>query len=312
MYMSLVFDEEDLINSIYFVNMSYELGVYTIMSFLNRVVSCMKRLAPLELADHTWDNVGLLIESTKISHKNKVMLTIDLTMDVVQECIEQDIHVVVAYHPVIFQPLKRLVMDDHISRIVIRCIENGISVYSPHTSFDACDDGINDWIARGIGAGSRAPIQPTQIIQGQPSSTGMGRILTLNNPVPLSTIRDSMSSLFQVTHVRACISDRQKSSSLIQRIAICAGSGGSLFTSKLVFNNDIDLFITGEMSHHQMLSIMANPSNPSILLFEHTNTERGYLSQVVQPKLQQMLQELTGDGVSVLVSNMDSCPIEYI
>lgn len=272
------------------------------MSLLNRVVSCMKRIAPLELADHSWDNVGLLIESTKLATKNKVMLTIDLTIDVVQECVEQEIQVVIAYHPIIFHPFKRLVLDDTISRIVVKCIENGISVYSPHTSLDACNDGINDWIANGIGIGSSIPIQPTF----NESSTGMGRILTLNDPLLLSAIKNKLSNLFQVNQVRGCLSNRHESYP-IQRIAICAGAGGSLFT-KL---ENIDLFVTGELTHHQMLSITSNPSNPSILLFEHTNTERGYLGQILKPKLQQMLQESIQD-IDVIVSKRDSSPIKFI
>lgn len=31
------------------------------MSLLSKVTRCMKTIAPLELAEHAWDNVGVLV-----------------------------------------------------------------------------------------------------------------------------------------------------------------------------------------------------------------------------------------------------------
>lgn len=32
-------------------------------------------------------------------------------------------------------------------KIVAKCLENRIAVYSPHTSFDSIRGGVNDWLA---------------------------------------------------------------------------------------------------------------------------------------------------------------------
>lgn len=32
-----------------------------------------------------------------------------------------------------------------------RCLENKIAVFSPHTSFDSVQGGVNDWLAQAFG-----------------------------------------------------------------------------------------------------------------------------------------------------------------
>lgn len=36
-------------------------------------------------------------------------------------------------------------------RIAARCLEKGIAVYSPHTSYDALKGGVNDWLIEAFG-----------------------------------------------------------------------------------------------------------------------------------------------------------------
>jgi putative NIF3 family GTP cyclohydrolase 1 type 2 len=59
----------------------------------------------------------------------------------------------------------------------------------------------------------------------------------------------------------------------ISSIAVCAGSGASV----LVNAGKVDLWITGEMGHHEALD--CQEKNISVLLAEHSNTERGFLSR---------------------------------
>ena len=92
----------------------------------------METIAPLKLADASWDNVGLLVESP-LTTKKRVMLTIDFTEQVLNECIQKEIGVVVSYHPPIFTGMKRLNFDSLKSKLVLLAISNGISIYSPHS-----------------------------------------------------------------------------------------------------------------------------------------------------------------------------------
>ena len=57
----------------------------------------------------------------------------------------------------------------------------------------------------------------------------------------------------------------------IASVAVCAGSGASVLSHA----GKVDLWITGEMSHHEALDAQQNGT--SVLLAEHSNTERGFL-----------------------------------
>ena len=66
-----------------------------------------------------------------------------------------------------------------------------------------------------------------------------------------------------------------------------------------------DLWITGEMSHHEVLD--AVHSGTSVILCEHSNTERGFL-HVFAAKLSNLLE----NNVSVQVSIVDSDPLKIV
>jgi hypothetical protein len=121
---------------------------------LNTVLAQFKEYAPLHLADQSWDNVGLLVEP----HENnpsveRIFFTNDLTEPVLEEAIERQAQLIVSYHPPIFSGLKRLTQSSWKERIVLKCIRHGIAVYSPHTSWDAVDTGINNWLISAFGKG---------------------------------------------------------------------------------------------------------------------------------------------------------------
>lgn len=110
------------------------------------------RLAPLSLAE-PWDNVGLLVGEDRGELTGPVLLTIDLTETVLAEAEQMKCSAIIAYHPPIFAPIKRLVCSDTKQRLVHRAIRAGMSIYSPHTALDATQDGLNDWLISGFGSG---------------------------------------------------------------------------------------------------------------------------------------------------------------
>lgn len=118
--------------------------------FTRAVVNAVRRLYPESLADKTWDNTGLLLEAPfnpARRQKNRVLLTIDLTKAVADEAIEQKVSIVVAYHPIIFRGLKSITLGDTQQQSLMRLAAEGISVYSPHSAFDAAPHGLGDWLA---------------------------------------------------------------------------------------------------------------------------------------------------------------------
>jgi len=128
---------------------------------LSRAVELLSELAPLRFAE-SWDNVGLVLGVAPTGATpptvERALCTIDLTDAVLDEAIARRAGLVVAYHPPIFSPLKKLDGTAGGGGPLLRAAAERIAVYSPHTALDAAPGGVNDWLAAGVGQGATAPL----------------------------------------------------------------------------------------------------------------------------------------------------------
>lgn len=104
--------------------------------FVNDVVVAVESIAPLKLADTTWDNVGLIAESPLPLNDRLILVANDLSSQVVAEAVSKKASMIISYHPPWFKAAKSLKLDGPLSNINY-CIANGISVFSPHTALDS-------------------------------------------------------------------------------------------------------------------------------------------------------------------------------
>jgi putative NIF3 family GTP cyclohydrolase 1 type 2 len=139
----------------------------------------------------------------------------------------------------------------------------------------------------------RYPITKTKVPGHK--DAGMGRVIRFNEPIALTEIIDRIGlGLGNPTAFPIAIPQGQSASDIsIKSVALCAGSGGSLF-SELEKNGetDIDLYFTGELSHHEALA--AIEKGKCVICLFHSNTERGFLHSVLKPQL----DEAVGEEVS--------------
>ena len=103
----------------------------------------LESYCPLYLAEKG-DPVGLHI-GTLNKPINKVMMTLDVRPAVVQEAIEKKVDLIIAKHPPIFRPIKRLTTDDFQTKMYADLIKHDIAVYAAHTNMDIVSPGLNDW-----------------------------------------------------------------------------------------------------------------------------------------------------------------------
>lgn len=120
-------------------------------------VKVMESIAPLEYAE-PWDRVGLHVGRPDASLRSGILLTIDLTERVMYEAEEAGVGMIIAYHPPIWEPLARLTDATPKQRVLLRAIERGIAIYSPHTALDAVEGGMTDWLCEGLSGGSEGKI----------------------------------------------------------------------------------------------------------------------------------------------------------
>ena len=138
-------------------------------------------------------------------------------------------------------------------------------------------------------------------------ATGFGRLVTLKTPVPLPELLQRIKDHLKLPHVRLAVGgyqgDTAKPESVqtpVQTVALCAGSGAGVMRGV-----HADVFLTGEMSHHEVLAAVSRGTH--VILCEHSNTERGYLS-VFSKKLEHMLE----GRVEVCLSHTDADPLQIV
>ncbi len=119
------------------------------------VTGQIEKIVPLRLAQD-WDNVGLLIGDVRKNVK-RILLTIDITGEVVFEAKKLKTDLIVSYHPVIWDGLKKITTEGPSSTVheLIRC---DIAVFSIHTALDVVTGGVNDGLAEIIGIRDGKPI----------------------------------------------------------------------------------------------------------------------------------------------------------
>ena len=240
----------------------------------------MEDIAPPYLAE-PWDNVGLLVGNEQAS-VNKIMVTLDVTDDVIQQAICEKVNLIISHHPVLFNSVKEINDKTLTGSTLLNLIQHGISVYSAHTNFDKAKGGTDDILAELLGIQDAAPLLPsssaesnaTQLdekpILNQASDTGvgwgsLGRIGKLPEMISLEEYLRKIKKVLK-TEVVDFIGDPARK---IQMVASCAGAGGDFVEDAR--KAGADLFITGEAKYHEQLPVLN--TDMALATFGHYATE---------------------------------------
>ncbi|CAF4773493.1 unnamed protein product [Pieris macdunnoughi] len=262
---------------------------------IRHVLAALEKFAPKSLSE-SWDNTGLLVEPYTPRNIKKILLTNDLTEDVALEADNQGCEMIISYHPPIFAPMKSVKQSAWKERIVSFLLEKRIFLYSPHTSWDAVQGGVNDWLASAFRVVQSEPITP-----GVDPKTGCGRYLHLEERISVSNAVARVKALTGLQYVRLALGrSKAMDEEILETIALCAGSGASVLK-----NVPADLFLTGEMLHHDVLD--ATQKGISVILTNHSDSERGFLD-----KFSIYLENELYHKVEVIVSKCDKDPLTTV
>ncbi|MCG7336398.1 Nif3-like dinuclear metal center hexameric protein [Sporosarcina sp. ACRSM] len=108
------------------------------------------------------DPVGLHIGQLN-RQVEKVLVTLDVNEEVIDEAIHHGANLVIAHHPPIFRPLKNIMTDTPQGRMIEKCIKHDITVYAAHTNLDVAPGGVNDLLASKLGLIDTDIIEPTYV-----------------------------------------------------------------------------------------------------------------------------------------------------
>lgn len=231
---------------------------------LTDVMKILEEVAPLRYAE-SWDNVGLLVGDPD-AEISRVLVTVDYSGAVAEEARAKNAELVVAYHPPMFAPMKRV---PH-AALWADAVRRGIALYSPHTALDVAPGGTNDFLADACGVVTGAKRRPLRAYASKPGMTepegiGAGRVGDVA-PTRLGDLVKTLKPALGLDYVLMAGSP----DALIGRVAVAAGAGGELMNDAL--RDRADLFVTGEIRHHDALTALRR--NMAVIATMHSNSER--------------------------------------
>ncbi len=113
------------------------------------IVHHINEFAPPALQE-SYDNAGLIIGNNE-DEANSVLITLDITEEVINEAIKNKDGLIIAHHPIIFSGIKKLNGNNYVERCIIKAIQNNIAIYAAHTNIDAIEQGVNHKICEKLG-----------------------------------------------------------------------------------------------------------------------------------------------------------------
>ncbi len=138
-------------------------------------------------------------------------------------------------------------------------------------------------------------------LEGKPDrAVGAGRRVTLDQPTSPDEIAGRIRQRLGADRVRLATPGHSRGA--VSKVAVCPGSGASLLDAAI--DQGCDLFVTGEMKHHETLGALSRGC--AVVTAGHTTTERGYL-----PILARRLADLA-PGLDARVSEKDREPSRLV
>lgn len=150
---------------------------------IKEITGYLERLAPLSLQE-SYDNSGLIIGSQD-TVVEKVLITLDVTEDVIDEAIKENCGMIIAHHPVIFKGLKKISGSNLTEKLVIQAIKYNIAIYAIHTNLDNIIGGVNSILAEKLG------IKHAHILS--PKKGGLNKVICF---CPTNNVEDVQTAIF--------------------------------------------------------------------------------------------------------------------
>lgn len=116
---------------------------------VEKVTSWLDKWAPNSYQE-SYDNSGLLIGDPS-AEVTGVVVSLDVTEEVVHEAIRKGANLIVAHHPIIFSGLKRITGKNYVERTVMLAIQNNVALYAIHTNLDNVEYGVNRVLSSKLG-----------------------------------------------------------------------------------------------------------------------------------------------------------------
>lgn len=116
---------------------------------IQQITSILEEFAPLSFQE-SYDNAGLIV-GNKSTEVTGVLISLDITEEIIDEAIKIGYNFILAHHPIVMGGIKRFNGNNYIERTIIKAIKNDIAIYASHTNADSVMSGVNGKISEKIG-----------------------------------------------------------------------------------------------------------------------------------------------------------------
>lgn len=249
------------------------------------IIKYLESKYPKELA-YDWDNVGLQVGSLNKKAK-KILVTLDVTKEVVVEAVNLKADLIISHHPLIFKPIANVSIESPRGWMINRMIKHDIALYSMHTNFDLADGGMNDILS------SLLNLKNPQLLD---TVDGIGRFGEIDE-IKMTDFIQNVKTLFDLDHVRL-IGSLDKT---IKVVGISGGSGSNHVGQAK--RQNCDVYLTGDATYHTALDCIQMGLN--VIDVGH------YAEKVFKKAVAEDLKNQFPD-VEIIISSIDSNPYQTI
>ncbi len=204
------------------------------------VLGALESAAPSRYAAD-YDNVGFLVGRGE-REVTRAIVALDVTSRAINEACDVGANLIVAHHPVIFNPRKSITDGDTTGALLMSLIENGISAICMHTNLDCAHGGVNDALAAALGVHTISPIEPSE-----DENVGGGRYGYIDGKCDLHDFLEIVCRSLSANGLRYFDALRK-----VHKVAVGGGSCGSYLGRVAALG--CDTFVTADVKHDTFLA----------------------------------------------------------
>jgi len=201
---------------------------------LSDLIKTFDDLWPPHTAEE-WDRVGLVVGNPN-QDVRKVLLSVDVTDEVVSEAIAQGANLLLVHHPMLLRPVHDLSELTLKGNLISKAVRGNLAIFSAHTNADVAKDGVSQSLAKALGLRNLVALDEI---------SGAGVVGKVDKTTLLEFARNAAKVLPSVAQGIKVSGDPNRE---ISSVALVAGAGDSYLS--LAQRSEVDLFITSDLRHH--------------------------------------------------------------
>lgn len=231
---------------------------------LQEIYEIVDGLAPFALSEEYiarghCDNSGLLLDCGK--NIKGILFSLDFSAEAIAAAIKAGANCIVTHHPAIWGGVTRI--DAAHAGNLAACVKAGISVISAHLNLDAAENGIDEWLMRGLGG--KDPIAVMDVL----SKGGYGRAYDVKE----SSLNVFTERAKQVFHTKRLIA---YGNAPVKRVASFCGGGFGSEAISFALENGADTVVSSDGKHHIIMEAVEQGLNV-VLLTHYASENYGFL-----------------------------------